>query len=325
MDTKKIISISLIVLCALSLVIGIFNSALNPEYRLNNVSILDGKIALISLDGVIQASSESGFLQENYTAENVRKNLKRAYEDPTVKGILLKINSPGGTVAESQEIYNLILKIRKEKPVFVSMSDVAASGGYYISSAADRIYACPGTLTGSIGVIFSAPDASELLTKKLGIKAQVIKSGKYKDIASSYRPMTTDERGLLTGIIQNSYEQFLDAITKGRIERADGYKSTKTELTPENLKFYADGRVFTGEQAKALGFVDETGGIEETYDAINNLVSPHKKLPIVPYNKSYGLSEIFTNIEQSIAPRDLTREMVPFSIKHSHKLLYIWE
>lgn len=324
MDTKKIISISLIVLCALSLFIGIFNSALNPEYRASTTSILDGKIALISLEGVIQASSEGGFLQENYTAENVRKNLQRAYEDPLVKGILLKINSPGGTVAESQEIYSLVLKIRKEKPVFVSMSDVAASGGYYIASAADRIYACPGTLTGSIGVIFNAPDASELLTKKLGIKAQVIKSGKYKDIGSSFRPMTEGEKGLLTGIIQNSYEQFLEAITKGRVERTDTYQSPKTDLTPENLKFYSDGRVFTGEQAKALGFIDEVGGIDDTYIALNKIIS-RKKLPLVPYNKSYGLSEIFTNIEKSIAPQDLTKEMVPFSIKHSHKLLYIWE
>jgi protease-4 len=238
---------------------------------------------------------------------------------------VLKINSPGGTVAESQEIYQLIMETKKIKPVFVSMGDVAASGGYYIAAAADRIYACPGTLTGSIGVIFNSPDASELLNKKLGIKAQVIKSGKYKDIGSPNRPMTEDEKALLTGIIQNSYGQFLDAITKGRIERNDDYRAPKTTLTAENLKTYADGRIFTGEQAKELGFVDEVGTMEDAHRAINYIISPHKKLPLTPYGKASGLSEVFSNMQESIAPSDLTKSMVPFSMKHSHKLLYIWE
>lgn len=326
MDAKKIIPIIIILLCTLSLFVGFLNSALNPVYRKNTTTVFDGKIALIKLEGIIEGSSaDSDFFTKNYTAENARKNLKKAQEDITVKGILLKINSPGGTVAESQEIYQLIMETKKTKPIFVSMGDVAASGGYYIASAADRIYACPGTLTGSIGVIFNAPDASELFDKKLGIKAQVIKSGKYKDIGSTSRPMTTDEKALLTGIIQNSYEQFLGAITKGRIERNDNYKAPKTLLTPENLKTYADGRIFTGDQAKNLGFVDEVGTMEDTYKALNYIISPHKKLPLVHYGKASGLSEVFSNMQESITPFDLTKSMVPFSMKHSHKLLYIWE
>jgi protease-4 len=205
------------------------------------------------------------------------------------------------------------------------MGDVAASGGYYIASAADRIYACPGTLTGSIGVIFNAPDASMLLNNKLGIKSQVIKSGKYKDIGSPSRPMNADEKQLLTGIIQNSYGQFLNAITKGRIERQDTYKTPKTNLTKDNLKTYADGRIFTGEQAKTLGFVDEIGVLDDAYLAINKLISPHKKLPLVPYNKAGSFSDLFMNMQESLAPKDLTKTMIPFSIEHSHKLLYIWE
>ncbi len=326
MDTKKIIPIILILLCTLSLFVGFFNSMLNPKYRESTTTVFDGKIALIRLEGVIEGSSaDSDLFTKNYTAENARKNLKKAEEDITVKGILLKINSPGGTVGESQEIYQLIMETRKIKPVFVSMGDVAASGGYYIAAASDRIYACPGTLTGSIGVIFNSPDASELFNKKLGIKAQVIKSGKYKDIGSNTRPMTEDEKSLLAGIIQNSYAQFLNAITKGRIERIDSYETTKTILTSENLKTYADGRVFTGEQAKNLGFVDELGTTEDTYRAINSIVSPHKKLPLVPYGKASGLSEIFINMQESMTPYDLTKSMVPFSMEHSHKLLYIWE
>ncbi|MEI8377201.1 MAG: signal peptide peptidase SppA [bacterium] len=326
MDAKKIIPIILIVLCTLSLFVGFFNSMLNPQYREASTTVFDGKIALIRLEGIIEGSSaDSDFFTKNYTAEAVRKNLKKAQEDITVRGILLKINSPGGTVAESQEIYQLIMETKKTKPVFVSMGDVAASGGYYIAAAADRIYACPGTLTGSIGVIFNAPDASELFSKKLGIKAQVIKSGKYKDIGSTSRAMTEDEKTLLSGIIQNSYGQFLDAITKGRIERTDSYKAPKTLLTSENLKTYADGRIFTGDQAKNLGFVDELGTMEDTYKALNQEISPRKKLPLVPYGKGSGLSEVFSNMQESITPFDLTKSMVPFSMKHSHKLLYIWE
>lgn len=326
MDAKKIIPIILIALCTLSLLVGFLNSALNPKYREENATVFDGKIALIRLEGVIEgSSSDNDLFTKNYTAENARKNLKKAKEDISVRGILLKINSPGGTVAESQEIYQLIMETKKTKPVFVSMGDVAASGGYYIAAAADRIYACPGTLTGSIGVIFNAPDASELFNKKLGIKAQVIKSGKFKDIGSTSRPMTEDEKALLSGIIQNSYAQFLNAITKGRIERNDDYRAPKTSLTPENLKTYADGRIFTGEQAKNLGFVDETGTMEDAYKALNYIISPHKKLPLVPYGKASGLSEVLSNIQESIAPSDLTKSIVPFSMKHSHKLLYIWE
>lgn len=325
MDSKKIISLSIVLLCALSLFVGLFNSIINPQKRISTTNILDGRIALIKLEGIIQGGQSDSFLQESYSAESVRKSLAKALDDPSVRGILLKINSPGGTVAESQEIYNLILKVRTKKPIFVSMGDVAASGGYYIASGADRIYADPGTLTGSIGVIFSSPDMSNLLQNKLGIKSQVIKSGKYKDIGSGSRPMTEDEKALLTGIIQNSYGQFLNAITKGRIERNDTYNAPKTALTQESLKTYADGRIFTGEQAKALGFVDEIGGLDETYTALNNTISPHKKLPLMLYNKESGFAEIFSNMQSSFAPQDLTKNLLPCSIKHSHKLLYIWE
>ena len=315
----------IVVLCALSLLIGFSNSIIFPQKKATTPNIFDGRIALIKLEGVIQGGQSDSFFQESYSAETARKSLAKAYEDPSVKGILLKINSPGGTVAESQEIYNLILKIRKTKPVFVSMGDVAASGGYYIASAADRIYADPGTLTGSIGVIFSSPDMSNLLQNELGIKQQVLKSGKYKDIGSGSRAMTEDEKALLSGIIQNSYGQFLAAITKGRIQRNDTYKAPKTALTQENLKTYADGRIFTGEQAKALGFVDELGGLDETYSALNQTVSPHKKLGLTPYNKESSFTDIFTSMQSAVIPQDLTKTLLPCSIRHSHKLLYIWE
>lgn len=327
METKKI-ALSLIILCSLALVIGMVKTLIKPSCNLSDSGFLSSnkKIAFIKLEGPIEASSsEGGFMPAIYNAQAVRKSLKKAYDDRSVKGILLRINSPGGTVAMSQELYNLVLEIRKKKPVVVSMGDVAASGGYYIASAADRIFAYPGTLTGSIGVIFNSVEASELLSGKLGVKSQVIKSGKFKDIGSVYRPMSSEEKGLLKDIIDDSYSQFIGAIQKGRIKRVDNYSVSKTNLSQENLKAYADGRIFTGKQAKDLGFVDALGGIDDAHKAVNDILQSSRKLPLVPYNKSKGFSEIFMNLSESVAPRDLTKSLLPFSVRHSHKLLYVWE
>lgn len=327
MDAKKI-ALSLIILCMISFSVGLVSLFKKPSCSSCDGSFLasDSKIALIKLEGPIEASSnEGGLFPSLYDAQNVRKSLKKALKDRAVKGILLQINSPGGTVAMSQEIYSLVLKIRKHKPVVVSMGDIAASGGYYIASAADRIFAYPGTLTGSIGVIFNSVEASELLGSRLGIKSQVIKSGKFKDIGSIYRPMSTEERGLLKGIIDDSYSQFFDAIQKGRIQRSDSYTVAKTDLNIENLKAYADGRIFTGKQAKDLGFVDEVGGLDDAHKAINDILKTKKKLPLIPYNKTKSFSELFMNLSEATSLNNLTKSLLPFSVRNSHKLLYVWE
>lgn len=328
MDTKKI-AITLIVLCFTALIIGMARTFIHSGCPVSDKIIsTDSKIAFIRLEGPIESgASSSGFMPPVYAAENVRKNLKKAYKDKSVKGVLLRINSPGGTVAMSQELYGLVMELRKKKPVVVSMGDVAASGGYYIAAAADRIVAYPGTLTGSIGVIFNSVEASSL-TSKIGIKSQVIKSGKFKDIGSMYRPMSTDEKGLLTDIINDSYAQFIDAIEKGRIQRDDKYVVNKTVLNKKNLLTYADGRIFTGEQALNLGFVDQLGGLDAAHKAVNDILKSRRKLPLVPYNKSASFSEFFMNLSENVAPQDLTKTLMPqlpFSMRHSHKLLYVWE
>lgn len=327
-------------LCVLSVIVGFINSlalAGKVGRHENNVNGFHGffasgnKLALITLEGPIASDTSEGLLGETRSAESVRKSLKDAINDNTVKGVVLKIDSPGGTVGMSQEIYSTVLRLRKKKPVVVSMGDLAASGGYYISSAADRIFAEPGTLTCSIGVIMETLDAQQLLNQKLGIKANVIKSGKFKDIASPYRPMTPDERTLLQNLINTTYQQFLNAIIAGRIYRNDKYDVKASSLTVATLKQYADGRVMTGQQAQKLGFVDQLGGTYEAQRAAGKMAKlkfnlPTDKLPLVTYNRPAGLGELLFGAANSLFnKKDAASLIMPMSMKYSHQPLFIWE
>ncbi|MDQ1316884.1 MAG: Signal peptide peptidase SppA [Candidatus Poribacteria bacterium] len=200
------------------------------------------KLALIEIPGLIVRSND------------VIDDIKRYNEDRSVKAIILRIDSPGGVVAPTQEIYRELNKI--EKKVIVSMGSVAASGGYYIACTADRIFANPGTLTGSIGVIMNFPRL-EGLTKKIGIDREIIKSGEFKDSGSPYRNFTPDEKQIYQEMVDDVYDQFLDAVYEGR---------KHTNLTREQIKSIADGRVMSGRQALQYKLVDELGGFE---DAVN--------------------------------------------------------
>lgn len=180
------------------------------------------------------------------------KQLKKYAKDQRVKAIVLRLNSPGGEVAPSQELYRQVLKIRQGgKPVVASMGSVAASGAYYIACAAEKIYANPGTITGSIGVVAQFPNIQEL-GAKIGVKVAVIKSGKHKDLGNPFRELAPEEQELLQKVINDVYQQFLDAVAEGR------------GMDAKQVKRLADGRIFSGRQAKDLGLVDELGGLEET-------------------------------------------------------------
>ena len=185
------------------------------------------------------------------SSEGVVDQLEHMRLDSTVRAVVLRLDSPGGGVGASQEIYEAVRKVRDaDKPVIASMGGVAASGAYYIACAADSIVANPGTLTGSIGVIMSFPNTEELF-KKVGVRFEVVKTGKFKDIGSLSRPMTPEERDLLQTVLSNVYEQFVSAIAEGRgLERRD--------ILP-----YADGRIFSGDQAQAYGFVDRLGDLND--------------------------------------------------------------
>ncbi|MCD7878719.1 MAG: signal peptide peptidase SppA, partial [Candidatus Gastranaerophilales bacterium] len=308
---ESLISKIVISICLICLIVGFLSidkSKLYVEDKQNNISsnkkIMTNanKIAVLELEGVISSSYENNFFSQESNAANLLKQLQSASLDNDIKGIIIKVNSPGGTVAMSQNIYNQIMKIRKTKPVIIVMDDVAASGGYYIASAADRIIAQEGTLTGSIGVIFSFMDYHNLLAKKLDIKPVVIKSGKYKDIASSTREMTQEERELMQDIINDSYSQFVNAIKNGRIARNDNYSAVKTALTEQNLKSNADGRVFTGTMAKKLGFVDEIGDIDTAQEMITKMAQEKysNKLPakLIKYNKKSSFNEYFSGFAE---------------------------
>lgn len=206
-------------------------------------SLGSGNIGLVELDGPI--TEESG--------RPVIKLLDRWKDSHSIKAIVLHINSPGGGVAISQEIYDAVLRAREEKPVVASMASVAASGGYYVACGADRIMANPGTITGSIGVIFQFHTAGELLDK-IGIGTETIKSGDLKDVGTYSRAMTEPEGLMLRSVVLDTYEQFVDVVATGR------------GLEKEQVYPLADGSVFTGSQAKNLGLVDTLGGLHEAID-----------------------------------------------------------
>ncbi|MDR2350803.1 MAG: signal peptide peptidase SppA [Deltaproteobacteria bacterium] len=175
--------------------------------------------------------------------------LHRFQKDDNVKALVIRVDSPGGAVAPCQELHNALEKF--QKPKIVSMGSIAASGGYYVAVTADTIFANPGTLTGSIGVIMEAVEFSKAM-EKLGVKSEVIKSGRYKDSGSPFRTMRPDEREVLQSMVMNVYEQFVRDVKKGRVL-----------MTEEAVRALADGRVYTGEEAKMLGLVDELGGYED--------------------------------------------------------------
>jgi protease-4 len=215
----------------------VVNLALNGERP--SFSPLQGRVGLVELVGDIDDS------------EPVVEELQRHERDASVRAVVLRVDSPGGGVAASQEIYEAVQKLHDDgKPVIVSMGGVAASGAYYVSCAADSIVCNPGTLTGSIGVIMSFPN-TQTLFRKVGVSLEVVKTGKFKDIGSMWRPMTEDERKLLQGVLSDVYDQFIDAIVDGR------------SMNREDVVPYADGRVFTGSQALDYGFVDRLGDLDD--------------------------------------------------------------
>lgn len=211
--------------------------------------------ALINIEGIITGSSgDSGPFGGITGASSMRivQDLKDYTEDDSIKGIIIRIDSPGGSAAASDEIWNAISKATESKPVVVSMGDVAASGGYYVASAATYIYANPSTLTGSIGVIFDLMEFSGLF-EKIGIGSNTIIAGKHKDIGSSSRPMTNEERELLQELLDQVHNQFIERVATGR------------GMDVEDVREIATGMIYTGERAVELGLVDEVGGFEDAF------------------------------------------------------------
>ncbi len=198
------------------------------------------RVGVIEVRGVIEDSRE--------TVSQIRMMA----EDERVLAVLVRVESPGGAVAPSQEIYQALNRLRSEheKPVVVSMGTIAASGGYYIACAADSVLALPGTLTGSIGVILQFPDLQEVF-RKVGIGMETIKSGDHKDLGSPFRQMSDSERELLQEMVDDVYGQFVEVVSQGR------------DISPDSVRSLADGRIFSGRQALMLGLIDRTGSYHD--------------------------------------------------------------
>ncbi len=327
----SLVSKLIIVICILCLIAGFIKADKYEAYfEKDNILTNANRIGVIELEGAITSESEGSLFSNEKSAPNLLKSLISAQTDNEIKGVIIKINSPGGTVGMSQNIYNQIMKLRNTKPVVVTIDDVAASGGYYIACAADRIIAQEGSLTGSIGVIMSFMDYHNLLQQKLAINPVVIKSGKFKDIGSGMREMTQEERNMMQEVINDSYYQFLTAIKRGRIDRNDNYQIETSKLTSDNLKRYADGRVFTGKKAKALGFVDIIGDMD-TAKSVIEIMAQQKfnnklKAKLVNYNRKTTLGDYFSDISEYGAKSNIKlTDFMPLSMILSKRPLYLWE
>ena len=239
------------------------------------------KVGVVEVSGVISESRE------------IIEPLNRFRKDESIKAIVLRINSPGGGVGPSQEIYREIQKTIEKKKVIASMGGIAASGGYYIASATDGIVASPGTITGSIGVIMGFTNVQKLL-EKVGLVPIVIKSGEFKDTGSPVREMTKEEREMLQGFVKRIHQQFVEDVAKGR------------KIDKHRVEAIADGRILTGEEAKALGLVDRIGNLEDAVawagklggieGEVKSIYAKERKLSLLKYLMESSIRSIMDQI-----------------------------
>ncbi|MCA9840726.1 MAG: signal peptide peptidase SppA [Cyanobacteria bacterium HKST-UBA03] len=309
---RQWIALTLVACSVIAVAIGLFQSA-NTYRALNDpdkkARALFGNqpyLALISIDGMIhEEAASSGVLDQKPSSVQARKALYEAANDADVKGVLLRINSPGGTVGMSQELNAAVKAVKKKKPVVVSMGDVAASGGYYTAAPADKIVANPGTLTASIGVIIHTMNLETLMTQKLGVRPVTVKSGKYKDILSPYRQPTADDMAMIQKMIDDSYAQFIGAVLEGRLAGIDD--PAKKAAMEKTIRSVADGRIVIGSEAVKVGLVDEVGGQEFAKQVLADLVKERytrikEDLPLKPYGGGASFLDLLAGDGASNGP-----------------------
>ncbi len=217
------------------------------------------KIGVVEINGVITESRD------------IMEDIVKFKEDKSVKGVIIRINSPGGSVGPSQEIYNEVVKLKSKKKVYVSMGSVCASGGYYIAVAGEKIYAMPATITGSIGVIMEHMIMEDLF-RKIGLQSNTIKSGAFKDAGTPFRKMKEEEKVYFQGILESIHEQFMDVVARER------------KISIDDVKKLSDGRIFLGTRAKELKLVDATGTLYDTVDDMKKALNMKDK-PVLVYGK----------------------------------------
>jgi protease-4 len=278
------------------------------------------KVLLVPISGLIADMSSSDlFWSERGTASSIHDMLRAARRDPQVKAVLLEIDSPGGGITASDVIYHDLKQFHEEtgKRIVSVFDDLAASGAYYVACASQRIVAHPTALTGSIGVIVPLFGAEDLLSK-IGIQARPVKSGPMKDIGSVFRSMTPAEQQLLQGIVNDYYDRFVGVVL-------DGMKARGVKITREQLVKYCDGRVFTGERAKQIGFVDEIGYFEDgVLAACRQAQINRAETRVVSYRHRPGL--LATLLERFSAPpaQGLTVRLGDRAAEETPRFMYLW-
>ncbi|MFS8904510.1 signal peptide peptidase SppA [Synechococcus sp. H60.4] len=275
----RILAASLLVVCLIAAVIGGTRPAAESVRGGVGLEAPRGanRIEVVTIEGTIGGPRGSTLVG---LPTSPLDQLREAIEDRAVKAVLLRINSPGGAVGSSQELYRAVTALREVgKPVIAVMEDVAASGGYYVASAADKIYANPGTLTGSIGVIISGLNFGKLL-ENYGVEPQTFKTGEYKDILSPFRAATPQEQRLLQDLVEDTLDQFVRDVARGRqrLPENEAEKVLDAEmiarrqsLDEARVRQLADGRIFTGAQAVELGLVDALGGYTEAVEDLRRM------------------------------------------------------
>jgi len=243
-------------------------------------------MAMVSEDGLPTGGAKVGVVEiEGIIVDGTAavRELREHAENPSIKAVVLRVNSPGGVVAPTQEIFAAIQRARKAgKPVVATLGAVAASGGYYVAAAADRIYANPGTLTGSIGVVMQMANIEGLL-KKVGVEYVVVKAGSYKDVGNFARTMSPEERKMLQALLDDVYSQFVGAVAEGRgLERSE-------------VLAFAEGRIYSGQQALALKMVDEMGGFEDAVEAAGKLANISGRPKLIYPRKRFSFKDLLEN------------------------------
>jgi protease-4 len=236
------------------------------------------KVAVVEVAGVIGVGADRGL-----DTESIIRTLGEYRDNPAVRAVVLRIDSPGGVVAPTQEIVTAVRRLREaKKPVVASLGSVAASGGYYVAVSADRIFASPGTLTGSIGVVMQLANVEGLL-KKVGVEYVVVKAGAYKDVGNIARAMTPEERRILQSLLDDVYDQFISAVAEGR------------GLEPQAVRAFAEGRIYSGRQAHGLKMVDDLGGLEDAIEAAAKMAGLPPKPKVLYPKRRFSLRELLRN------------------------------
>ncbi len=289
MDRARLVTALALVFSMFSVILGIANigvrSSDSPFVSDTESFLSSGTagIALIEVHGAIRNGYGSN------GADSIVKLLDAAKTNSSVRGILLDVNSPGGAVGATKKIYDKVMDVRLVKPVVAVVTDVAASGGYYVASAADQIFAYEGSILGSIGVIMLRPDVSDFLAS-YGVRIEPITAGRFKDMSYPFRRLTDEERRMYDDMIEAAYQQFLEDVSKGRKQGKD------------TVEKWAEGRVFSGKYAKSQQIIDDIGGRAEAVAAIKIMLKTNEDLPLLEPPRTF-FEELFFSYDASFGSR----------------------